>query len=65
MVGLHVNGKARVLAPDEITNLPNLPAAMVEATKLKGGRHPKAWIVIEVEEAYIHCSKRAPPRAIG
>jgi len=33
---------------------------MVEANQIKGGRHPKAWIVIEVEEAYIHCSKRAP-----
>ena len=55
-VGLHVNGKARVLSPDEIAGLPRLPADMVEATQLKGGRRPEAWIVIEVEEAYIHCS---------
>ena len=59
-VGLHVNGKARVLSPDEIAGLPNLPAGLVEATQLKGGRRPDAWIVIEVEEAYIHCSKHVP-----
>lgn len=59
-VGLHVNGKARVLSPDEITGLPHLPASMVEAAQLKKGRRPEAWIVIDVEEAYIHCSKHIP-----
>lgn len=59
-VGLHVNGKARVLSPEEIASLPHIPASMVEATKLKKGRRPDAWIVVEVEEAYIHCSKHVP-----
>ncbi len=59
-VGLHVNGKARVFSPDEITSLPHLPESMVEATKLKKGRRPEAWILIDVEEAYIHCSKHVP-----
>ena len=59
-VGLHVNGKARVLSSDEIAGLPDLPAGMLEANKLKGGRRPETWIVIEVEEAYIHCSKHVP-----
>lgn len=59
-VGLHVNGKARVLSPVEIAGLPNLSAGMVEATQIKGGRRPEAWIVVDVEEAYIHCSKHVP-----
>lgn len=59
-VGLHVNGKARVLSPHDIAGLPHLPASMAEATTLKGGRRPDAWVVIEVEEAYIHCSKHVP-----
>lgn len=59
-VGLHVNGKARVLSPVEIAGLSNLPAGMVEATQIKGGRRPEAWIVVDVEEAYIHCSKHVP-----
>ncbi|MDH4187280.1 MAG: pyridoxamine 5'-phosphate oxidase family protein [Nitrospira sp.] len=59
-VGLHVNGSARVLSPDEVAGLPNLPASMIDATKLKKGRRPDAWVLITVEEAYIHCSKHVP-----
>ena len=64
-VGLHVSGKSRILSPVEILGLPNLPVGMVEANQIKGGRRPDDWIVIEIGAAYIHCSKRAPPRAIG
>lgn len=59
-VGLHVNGTARVLDPSEAAGLPHLPAGMAEAAHIKGGRHPEAWIIIGVEEAYIHCSKHVP-----
>ena len=59
-VGLHVNGAARVLSPDDLTTLPHLPAGMVDASRIKGGRRPEAWIIIDVTEAYIHCSKHVP-----
>jgi predicted pyridoxine 5'-phosphate oxidase superfamily flavin-nucleotide-binding protein len=59
-VGLHVNGSARVLDPGEVAALPNLPPGMAEAAQIKGGRHPEAWVLIAVEEAYIHCSKHVP-----
>ncbi|MBA3753237.1 MAG: pyridoxamine 5'-phosphate oxidase family protein [Nitrospira sp.] len=59
-VGLHVNGSARVLESNEAVNLLHLPPAMIEATHIKGGRHAEAWIIIGVEEAYIHCSKHVP-----
>ena len=59
-VGLHVNGRARVLDQDEATTLPNRSPAMTESAHSMGGRQPKAWIVISVEEAYIHCSKHVP-----
>lgn len=59
-IGLHVNGTARVLDPAEVTRYPSLPASMAEAAQLKGGRRPEAWIMIDVEEAYIHCSKHVP-----
>jgi len=51
-VGLHVNGTARIvengalLAPQESDGQGALPAWL--------------WVVIEVEEAYIHCSKHVP-----
>ena len=59
-VGLHVNGRARVLDPSEAANVPNLPQSMTEAAQMKGGRHAEAWILISVDEAYIHCSKHVP-----
>jgi hypothetical protein len=34
--------------------------AVVEAAQLTGGRRPEAWIVVDVDEAYIHCSKHVP-----
>ena len=33
---------------------------MREDSQNKGGRKPEGWVIIEVEEAYIHCSKHIP-----
>lgn len=59
-IGLHVNGTAQVVEPAEIQRYPLLPAGMVQASQSKGGRRAEAWIIIGVEEAYIHCSKHVP-----
>jgi uncharacterized protein len=59
-VGLHVNGRARVVEARDMLTQPHLPLPLLEAARRKGGRRPEAWIVIEVEEAYIHCSKHVP-----
>lgn len=54
-IGLHVNGRARLVADAEMrarhADLPADPAR---------GRRPVAWVEAEVEEAYIHCSKHIP-----
>ena len=58
-VGLHVNGRARIVESGE-------PAALSEASKtvaalaVAGGPHPERWVLVEVDEAYIHCSKHVP-----
>ena len=52
-VGLHINGAARLVEP---------------AAAALGGLEPRApagrtapwWVVVDVEEAYIHCSKHIP-----
>lgn len=59
-IGLHVNGTARVLTPSEMEGIPHLPNSVIDASRIKGGKHPEAWIVVAVEEAYIHCSKHVP-----
>lgn len=59
-LGLHVNGRARVLAPQELLALPDLPDTLRHAARVTGGRRPEAWVLVDVEEAYIHCSKHVP-----
>ena len=59
-IGLHVNGKAQVLRNDEIVHIPQATASLRDETNASGGRHPECWTVVEVEEAYIHCSKHIP-----
>ena len=59
-VGLHVNGGGRILTTQEILGLPHLPQAMRDAAQLTGGRRAETWVLVDVEEAYIHCSKHVP-----
>ncbi len=33
---------------------------MVDTANRRGAYRPETWIVIDVEEAYIHCSKHVP-----
>ena len=50
----------RAGAPGDVHSVPHLPPGMLEATRSKGGQRPEAWVVVNVEEAYIHCSKHVP-----
>jgi predicted pyridoxine 5'-phosphate oxidase superfamily flavin-nucleotide-binding protein len=63
-VGLHVNGKATIVenaavnafAPlfdriDFSTEMPEIPEVK---------KTPERWVVVEIDEAYIHCSKHIP-----
>jgi predicted pyridoxine 5'-phosphate oxidase superfamily flavin-nucleotide-binding protein len=55
LVGLHVNGTAELIAPAEFSG--RFPAGQIDIVP---GRRPERWIVVTVEEAYIHCSKHIP-----
>jgi predicted pyridoxine 5'-phosphate oxidase superfamily flavin-nucleotide-binding protein len=55
LIGLHVNGSAQLVAPGEFSR--RYPADLID---LVPGRRPERWIVVTVEEAYIHCSKHIP-----
>lgn len=60
-VGLHVNGKVRVVANEELLQYQDkLPQDVIEETRQEGKKCPERWIVVEVEEAYIQCSKHIP-----
>ena len=59
-VGLHVNGKARVVDNEALLARLDVTPEMITATQTTGGRRPERWMLVEVEEAYIHCSKHVP-----
>jgi len=55
VVGLHVNGRAEVVEHEAMLDAyPDLPPDPVP------GRRPEWWVSVQVEEAYIHCSKHLP-----
>jgi predicted pyridoxine 5'-phosphate oxidase superfamily flavin-nucleotide-binding protein len=59
-VGLHVNGKAHVVENEALLARPDVTPELSQAIQTTGGRCPERWILVEVEEAYIHCSKHVP-----
>ncbi len=55
LIGLHVNGSARIVEDVDLrAQLADLPDAQAK------GRTPERWVVVDVEEAYIHCRKHIP-----
>ncbi|MER6993634.1 pyridoxamine 5'-phosphate oxidase family protein [Saccharopolyspora hirsuta] len=55
LIGLHLNGKARIVEDADLRAIhPALPA------EFDRGRTPERWVVVQVEEAYIHCRKHIP-----
>jgi len=59
-VGLHVNGKARIVENTELLNFSDLPEEVSRDINGKGGKTPERWVLVEVEESYMHCSKHIP-----
>jgi predicted pyridoxine 5'-phosphate oxidase superfamily flavin-nucleotide-binding protein len=55
VIGLHVNGRAALAEDGEVREqVPDLPGDTVP------GRRAEHWVVVDVDEAYIHCAKHIP-----
>jgi predicted pyridoxine 5'-phosphate oxidase superfamily flavin-nucleotide-binding protein len=55
LIGLHVNGRASIIDDVELRGEhPGLPASD------ERGRTPERWVVVHVEETYVHCRKHIP-----
>jgi uncharacterized protein len=59
-LGLHVNGKAGVVKNEELLQKDNLTEGIIRDIQDTGGRKPECWVIVQVDEAYIHCSKHIP-----
>jgi len=55
VIGLHVNGRARVFEDAAMRR-----ARAVRDVEIPPGRRATFWVEVEVEEAYVHCSKNIP-----
>jgi uncharacterized protein len=55
VIGLHVNGYAELIDDGPLRSVyPDLPTDTVP------GRQPECWVILDVEEAYVHCRKHIP-----
>ncbi len=61
-IGLHVNGAAQILSNEELLAFPDFSAALRADFAETGWAHlaRAVWVLVTVEEAYIHCSKHIP-----
>jgi predicted pyridoxine 5'-phosphate oxidase superfamily flavin-nucleotide-binding protein len=59
-IGLHVNGRARIVDNDEFLSVASASESAREDIPPATGRGPERWVVVSVLEAYIHCSKHIP-----
>ncbi|NOS76228.1 MAG: hypothetical protein HOP36_17165 [Methyloglobulus sp.] len=60
-VGLHVNGKAKLVENADLVKFrKELPQDVLAEMNAEGQFRPERWIMVEIEEAYIHCSKHIP-----
>lgn len=55
--GLNVNGNARIVENSAVPDHFELSDDVGQDLSVKGERQPERQVVVEVEEAYIHCAK--------
>ena len=61
LIGLHVNGRARVLDNDDFRpRHPEVDGDRPADDEPAGGRRAERWVLVDVTEAYIHCRKHIP-----
>lgn len=58
-IGLHVNGETSIIENDQLNTL-GLTEELTKQIQEKEKKTPERWVMIKIEEAYIHCSKHIP-----
>lgn len=59
-IGLHVNGEAKVVDHSDLAEMSGMTESVLQDFAVHDERQPECWILIDVKEAYIHCSKHIP-----
>ncbi|MFC3419885.1 pyridoxamine 5'-phosphate oxidase family protein [Salinicoccus hispanicus] len=58
-IGLHVNGTAEILEDESLASL-GIDDDTIQRLQQEEDGRAERWVVIRVDEAYIHCSKHIP-----
>lgn len=62
-VGIHVNGKARLVENHELSDFADdLPENVIDEINQEGKKCPERWVMVEVEEAYM--KRKKPPFSV-
>ncbi len=56
LIGIHVNGDTSIVPPARMREFD----LDIPESDQPGGRRPVQWVLVNVTEAYIHCSKHIP-----
>jgi uncharacterized protein len=63
-VGLHVNGRATIVDNEAVAAFAELfdrlPFATAMPSVPEAKKTPERWVVVRIDEAYVHCSKHIP-----
>jgi predicted pyridoxine 5'-phosphate oxidase superfamily flavin-nucleotide-binding protein len=59
-IGLHVNGRARIVENDQFRRDTAASEPVREDIPAATGCAPERWVVVSIVEAYIHCAKHIP-----
>ncbi|MBA4495013.1 pyridoxamine 5'-phosphate oxidase family protein [Paenactinomyces guangxiensis] len=59
-IGLHVNGGASIIENEGLHMCPGVPEQVAMYLQEKEGGKAERWVLVKVDEAYIHCSKHIP-----
>ncbi|MGH3601900.1 MAG: pyridoxamine 5'-phosphate oxidase family protein, partial [Pseudonocardiaceae bacterium] len=64
-VGLHINGRARIIDDSAVQAFEPMLARMAGVDQLHNPgadrrKTPQRWVLVDITEAYIHCSRQIP-----
>ncbi|WP_089965412.1 pyridoxamine 5'-phosphate oxidase family protein [Lihuaxuella thermophila] len=59
-IGLHINGAAKIIENEALHTSPYIPEQTAAILREEEGRLAERWVLVKIDEAYIHCSKHIP-----
>lgn len=59
-IGLHINGTVNIVQNESLHKHPDIPAHIATNLLETEDKLAERWVLVKIDEAYIHCSKHIP-----